>query len=105
MDSFDDVLILWNNKFRYDYWYRKKYNIAFNSEEHRAINPIDVKMNYVEENLMEQERMRFVNEQKGEQIYEKTGRWLKKRKRSEAQEEALFDLIDFKGYKPYGKED
>lgn len=101
-----DFVIQWNNTFRYDYWYREKYNIAFNSAEHRALSPIDVRFAYEEEMLMASEREKYQMIQKELKKYEKTGQWLKTRKRTQEQEEELFELIDFRGYKPsYGKED
>lgn len=102
----EDFVILWNNRFKYDYWYRKKFNIPFNSDQHRALSPIDVKFAFVEEMMMESERTKYQRIEKEKKKYAETGQWLKKRKLSEEREEEIFKLIDFRGYKPdYGKED
>lgn len=39
------------SRFPIDYWWRKKYNIPFGSKEHRAMNFIDMLIEY-EENLL-----------------------------------------------------
>lgn len=46
-------IIAWNNKFMYDRFYRQKYNIAFNSPQHRALSPIDMFIDIMEERLIE----------------------------------------------------
>lgn len=91
-------IIDWNNKWRFDYWYRDKYEVAFNSPEHRMLSPIDVKRNFIEETLISREREKYIVKKKDEKVYEKTGQWLKKIKKSEKEEQALFDLVDFKDY-------
>lgn len=44
----------WNNSWRYDYWWRQKHNVAFNSQEHRDANPIDIRFEFIENVLMNQ---------------------------------------------------
>ena len=44
-----EMMIKWNNRFPLDHWYRKKYNIAFNSPEHREVNQIDIYWEWLEE--------------------------------------------------------
>lgn len=46
-------IIAWDNKFPFDLWFRKKYNIAFNSSAHREMCLIDEKITYIENKLME----------------------------------------------------
>lgn len=43
----DDFLFNWH-KFTIDYWWRKKYNVPFGSPQHRAMNPIDMLIEYTE---------------------------------------------------------
>lgn len=100
-----DLVLHWNNKFKYDYLFRRKFNIPFNSSEHRALSPIDVKFAVLEEKMILEERKKYQRIEAERKKYEETGQWLRKRKLSEQQEEELFSLIDFRGYKPYGKED
>lgn len=51
-----EFLIYWNNMFPLDYWYRKKFNIRFNSEEHKKSNFIDIKIEFEEEILFDKVR-------------------------------------------------
>jgi hypothetical protein len=50
-ESFDirRFVIIWNNKYPLDLWWRKKYNIPFNSEQHRRISLIDIAFQRVED--------------------------------------------------------
>lgn len=97
-----DFIIEWNNKFRYDYWWRKKYKVAFNSEEHRAMSQIDIRFDYEEEMIMREERANYLRLQREKKFLEKTGKWLKTRKMTEEQAQAIFDRIDISDY---GEED
>ena len=45
-------IISWNNKFVYDKLYRQKYNIAFNSPQHRSLSPIDMFIDIMEDKLI-----------------------------------------------------
>lgn len=55
----DDFINRWHSQFILDYWWRRKHNIAFGSEEHRKMNFIDMYIEYKEEEkikkLQEQE--------------------------------------------------
>lgn len=57
-----DFVTTWNNKFPLDRWLRKKYNIRFNSPEHRDTNLIDALFEYKEEKLYSQAQ-KHVSEQ------------------------------------------
>lgn len=39
----------WHSDFLLDYWWRKKHNVAFGSPEHRAMNFIDMLIEYKED--------------------------------------------------------
>lgn len=52
--NFKDFIIYWNQIFPIDYWYRKKYGIRFNSEEHRRTNILDVYLEFIENNFFEE---------------------------------------------------
>lgn len=43
-----NLVYRWNNKFPIDHWYREKYNIRFNSEEHRNVSFEDMIFEYIE---------------------------------------------------------
>lgn len=44
-----DFIVKWNNLFILDRWYRKKYNIPFNSSQHRELSPLDIRFEFEEE--------------------------------------------------------
>jgi len=44
-----NFLSTWHNNFILDYWWRKKYNVPFGSEQHRNMNFIDMLIEYQEE--------------------------------------------------------
>ena len=69
-------MIWWNTEFPVDYWYRKKYNIAFNSEEHRRITLMDILCEWEEENLTIELQNELYNEQQFKN-YKETGVWLR----------------------------
>lgn len=50
-NSIRDSVIDWNIRFPIDKWWRKKYNIAFNSKSHRESNFLDQLFEYEEEKL------------------------------------------------------
>ena len=66
-------LIWWNNNFPLDRAYRKKYNIAFNSEEHKKVNQIDVILDMIEDELFEEHLKEHKERQERYQSYEKEG--------------------------------
>lgn len=47
-DSANSFLSFWNSLYL-DFWWRKKYNIPFGSSQHREMNPIDMLIEYLEE--------------------------------------------------------
>ena len=67
----------WNILYPLDKWYRNKYDIRFNSEEHLSIDIMDIRMEYEEEFLYREAAYEeFV---KSERYYNPgTGQWLSK---------------------------
>lgn len=53
----------WNNKFPIDYWWRKKYNIPFGSEQHRSANLLNMFYDYEEERQIKR-MIRKIEEEK-----------------------------------------
>ena len=49
MDKVKDFIKRWNYKFPVDYWWRKKHEVAFNSQEHRNSNFWDQVAEYHED--------------------------------------------------------
>lgn len=60
----------------YDRFYRQKYNIAFNSPQHRALSPIDMFIDIMEDRLIEKH---FKDKDKQKELmkdYKETGEFL-----------------------------
>jgi hypothetical protein len=88
-------LFWWNNSFPLDYWYRKKFNLRFNSPEHRATSFVDMWLEKQEEHEMKQSFFNFRKWQERVKDYEKTGRILAESPDEEPAQNQLFDDIDF----------
>lgn len=69
-DDIKDYVIHWNSRFPIDRWWRKKYNVAFNSSVHRESSFIDQLIEFEEDRLFES----FL---KGNEYKAGTGDWLK----------------------------
>lgn len=48
----DKFLKHWHNTYVLDYWWRKKYNVPFGSPQHKAMNPIDMLIEWQEEKMI-----------------------------------------------------
>ena len=46
-----NFIATWHSGFILDYWWRKKYNIPFNSKNHRSISPQDMLLDFIEDGL------------------------------------------------------
>lgn len=75
LKQFEKEIIKWNSRFRYDRFFRKKYNIAFNSPEHRGMNQIDIFFELFEDQVFD----RIITEDKEHKAYLETGVFLKDR--------------------------
>lgn len=51
-ENIEKFIVNWNATFPIDRWYRKKYNIKFNSKEHRELDLMDMYFEYMEEVTM-----------------------------------------------------
>lgn len=92
-----EFVLRWDNNWRFDFWWRQKYNIHFNSQEHRQVNQIDMKFEYLEQMLANQEYEQMKNDEEKLKKYKQTGQWLKLRDDSERQKK-LFDMVDLKNF-------
>jgi hypothetical protein len=57
METIEDIkafMIRWNNSFPYDFWWRKKHNIAFMSPAHRECSFISQLMEFQEDQLFKE---------------------------------------------------
>lgn len=93
-----DTVLKWNNTWRFDYWYRERYNIPFASEAHRKISQIDIKFDWVEKKIAEQQREQYEQIQKDEEAIKKGASWLRRNEKQKEKESKLIDSIDFKSF-------
>jgi len=63
----------WISQYPIDYWWRKKYSIAFGSQAHREANFIDMKIDFLEERAISKLEEDYLNKLKLEQQYQKNG--------------------------------
>jgi hypothetical protein len=99
LNQLKEFIIKWDNKFPLDYWFRKKYSIPFNSEKHRELSFIDIKIEYEEDKLIKQLTEKQPIEAEEHEYYRKTGQYVKKNSTKYAQltedeEQEFFDSID-----------
>lgn len=48
VENLRSLVIKWNNEHPVDYWWRKRYNVAFGSEQHKQMSFIEMTFEYVE---------------------------------------------------------
>jgi len=83
-----EYVIKWENAWRYDYWWRKKHNIPFNSAAHREVTQLDIAFEYFEEE-MSNKAFKKLNEE--EEI--KKGKITRQTKTDESKEDELFNKM------------
>lgn len=88
-----DLIIRWNNDNPLDKKFREKYNIPFNSPQHRQTNQLDILMEYVEEEVFKEFRKTIETSIEKEKQYQ-AGQWLQERQLSSEESQDLFDKID-----------
>lgn len=82
----------WNLRFPLDRWWRSKHKIAFNSPVHRAMNPMDIMLEFMEDKLYNKAvEMEMMNKKKLDE-FEK-GKWLKEQAVTKEDENKLFDKL------------
>lgn len=82
----------WNASFPFDYWFRKKHNIPFNSELHCQSNFIDQYIEYLESKSFK-EFSEKTNEEKKKYEPGKNN-WLLPKKYTESDIQEMFDNLD-----------
>ena len=65
-DEIKNFIFDWH-EFPLDYWWRKKYNIPFGSQQHRSMSFIDMYVEYQEELLLRESEI-ISDEQENEEI-------------------------------------
>lgn len=95
--SLKEVVLQWDNMWRYDYWWRQKYRIPFNSEKHRAARQEDIAFEYMESRLADEALEELKKEEEREKL-KKSGQWMKSNVDPEKQKE-LFEKVDWSSFK------
>lgn len=98
MQDLRQFLIKWNNLFPYDRLYRQKHKIAFNSEEHRKVNQINVICDLYEDFLVEEAAIEQKKWKEREVNYKKGNLFTDTPESPEVVSE-LFDKLDVTQYK------
>lgn len=88
-----DRIVQWNVRFPLDREYRKKHNIIFGSEQHLALNQIDLYLDYLEDIVYKEIWEEAKESVKMEEDYKK-GILMKEREVSKEEEADLFDKLD-----------
>lgn len=88
-------IVDWNNRFPLDREWRRKYNVAFNSPEHRATSQLDIYLEWLENRLFDEAVEKAVKGIEMQKEYDE-GNWLKKQEEIMTTEEDLdaFDKLD-----------
>lgn len=68
-----EFIIRWNNKFPYDYWWRKKHGVAIFSPEHRKASFINQRLEFEEDRLFNEQ----TSKPEEEKYIPNIGEWLK----------------------------
>lgn len=88
-------IVWWNNAFPFDKAYRRKYGIGLNSPEHRALDPISIKLESLEDLLFNEYR-ESAKLKEFESSQMDKGEWLKYREPlTEEESSDLFDKMIF----------
>ncbi len=98
-----EFILEWNTLFPLDHWYRKKYNISFNSPQHRAISYIDMYYEWLEEKMFDKYLEQSGKENERIAEYQKTGKWLRSPEDDQDQEVLVqrFDNLDVSAFNDF----
>jgi ribulose bisphosphate carboxylase small subunit len=94
----DDVITYitdWNIDYPIDRWWREKYHIAFNSQQHRSVSFIDQLLDYEEDKLFERLLKQHKEGEETEEQYKRgKGNWLNRSTMSVKEVDEAFDNLD-----------
>lgn len=93
MKDLKSFILKWNNTWQYDFWWREKYNISFNSPEHRKMNQIDIKFDYLEKRIAQKQQDELEEQKRKELEYLKEGKWLRKNEEQVKKEEKKLEKL------------
>jgi hypothetical protein len=87
-----DFIYSWNKKYPFDFIWRKKYNISFNSPQHRAMSLIDIKIDLLETQIIN-ESLEIVKQRKDNyENYKITGKWLNNKPDKPLSDEEFYNI-------------
>ena len=66
-DKLNDFILEWHST-PVDYWWRQKYNVPFGSQRHREMNPIDMVIEYQEEELLKEIKQQIEREDEEKEL-------------------------------------
>jgi len=92
--TLQDLVLNWNNAWKFDFWWRQKYNIPFGSETHRSISQIDIKFDYLENLLAKKQQDEMKRLDEGRKKLTETGEWIRENEANQKRQDELFDKID-----------
>ena len=98
LQSVKDFITSWNNSYPIDLWWRKKYNVSFNSEQHRKLNLIDAFIEYQEEKVISEYMKKLEEDKKNVEEYKMTGNFLKESEMSQEEVDRVFNELDLNFY-------
>lgn len=84
----------WSFNFPLDIWYRRRFDIRFNSDEHRKLNLIDMMFEFEELVIYQEAVFEDAEEKKRVEYFDETGRWLYQEEYSSAVVDEAFDNLD-----------
>lgn len=95
INNYKRFLIEWNNRFPLDRRFRKKYNISFNSEEHRKTNQVDMFLDLLEDSMVERQKGNYIKYNTFKDEMEKDNQFLVSQEESMTEEEKddAFELL------------
>lgn len=92
-DQYKEFIQEWNRKYLIDFLHRREKGIVFNSQEHRAINLLDIYTKYIEESIaLDLNEQIALNLDKKVQLSK--GNWITSRTENKQTIEADEDLLD-----------
>lgn len=89
-----DEIEKWNAKWKRDWPWRQKHNIAFGSKEHRESNQVDIAFEYIESNLYNQAINGLKKEEEKKKKLQETGMWISESKMEKSEEDKLWESME-----------
>lgn len=89
------LVVQWNDQWKYDLWFRRKYQLRFNDEIHRSCNQIDIAFEYIEYQLEQQERQKWDKAQRDRDYRQgDDDKWIRSNEDDSKAVEEAFDKLD-----------